>query len=152
MFHCDVWLLADNSYHALSFTYCLFTIGDPLSINQLVAKGHLSFQCCGESGEVFQFFAWKEWSCNISLGGLTLVFTSFFRITCLSHVRRIFKIDGLTIVAGSAVSTHMKHTTNRNEYKANNKSEKVWATAAVECDGPMDYTISIYILYLYIYI
>jgi len=65
-------------------------------------------------------------------------------------VRRIFKIDGLTIVAGSAVSTHMEHTTSRNEYKANNKSEKVWATAAVECDGPMDYTISIYILYIYI--
>ena len=79
------------------------------------------------------------------------MFTSFFSITCLSHVRRIFKIDGLTIVAGSAVSTHMEHTTSRNEYKANNKSEKVWATAAVECDGPMDYTISIYILYIYMY-
>jgi hypothetical protein len=98
--------------------------GDPLSINQLVAKGHLSFQWCGESGEVFQFFRMKGMELQYFFGGLTLVFTSFFSITCLSHVRRIFKIDGLTIVAGSAVSTHMEHTTSRNEYKANNKSEK----------------------------
>ena len=46
--------------------------GDPLSINQLVAKGHLSFQWCGESGEVFQFFRMKGMELQYFFGGVDI--------------------------------------------------------------------------------
>ena len=78
------------------------------------------------------------------------MFTSFFSITCLSHVRRIFKIDGLTIVAGSAVSTHMEHTTSRNEYKANNKSEKYGQQPQWNVMDQWT-TQSLYTFYIYMY-